>query len=84
MLVYLTLQAPNTASRSDQNAAPARKRQHTAAANVDLHDLSLLGKHTHAAAVMLLDIHRRVAADVFVSLLMQMSSSNTAMPLKRQ
>jgi hypothetical protein len=38
------LQAAKAAERNDQHAAPARKRQHTAATNVDLHDLSLLGK----------------------------------------
>jgi hypothetical protein len=43
LLVCLTLQAPRAANRGDQNPAPARKRQHTAAANVDLHDLTLLG-----------------------------------------
>eukprot|EP00882_Tetradesmus_deserticola_P028552 GHRQ01031815.1.p2 GENE.GHRQ01031815.1~~GHRQ01031815.1.p2 ORF type:complete len:147 (+),score=78.69 GHRQ01031815.1:113-553(+) len=43
--------APRTADRGEQNAAPARKKQHTAAANVDLHDLSLLAvilKHSNA------------------------------------
>jgi hypothetical protein len=46
LLVCLTLQAPKAADRGDQNPAPARKRQHTAAANVDLHDLTLLGNPT--------------------------------------
>jgi hypothetical protein len=41
----LAVQALKAAEKGDQHAAPARKRQHTAAANVDLHDLSLLGKH---------------------------------------
>uniref|UniRef100_A0A383WKN0 SCD domain-containing protein n=1 Tax=Tetradesmus obliquus TaxID=3088 RepID=A0A383WKN0_TETOB len=43
--------APKAAERGDQHAAPARKRQHTLAANVDLHDLSLLDvilKHSNA------------------------------------
>jgi hypothetical protein len=46
LLLCLTMQAPKAADRGDQNPPPARKRQHTAAANVDLHDLTLLGEPT--------------------------------------